>query len=100
MRVRALSGDAAARCAREESLLQQVGLVNFLDGVGLLADRGRKALDANRTAVELVDDRAENRAIHLVESCRVYFEQLERGESDLPRDDRRFVDLREVADAA
>src|SRR5208337_1808722 len=99
MRVGALRGDAAARRARQEAFLQQVGFVNFLDGVRFLADCGGKAFYTYRAAVELVDYRAENRAVHLVEACRVDFEQLESAERDFARDDRRFVDLREVADA-
>src|SRR5271154_6759748 len=100
MRVRALGGDAAARSPRQETLLQQVGLVDFLDRVGFFAPCRGKALDADRAAVELVDYRAENRTIHLVEGGRGDFEQLERAQRNLARDDRRFVDLREVADAA
>src|SRR5580658_4866937 len=100
MRVRALRGDAAARSPRQKTLLQQVRFVNFLDGVGFFADRRGQALDADRSAVELVDYRTENRTVHLVEAGRVDFEQLERAQRNLARDDRRLVDLREVADAA
>ena len=100
MRVGALGRDAAARGARKESLLQQVRLVNLIDRVGLFSDSGREALDPDRSAVKLVDDRAEDRAIHLIEACRIDFEQLQSGQRDLARDDRRFINLREVPHAA
>src|SRR5208282_254341 len=100
MRIRALGGYAAARSPRQETLLQQVGLVNFLDCVRLFADRRGQALDPDRAAVELVDYCAENRAVHLVEAGRVDLEQLERAQRNLAGDHRRLVDLREVADAA
>src|SRR3984885_5802463 len=100
MRIRAVGGDAAARRPRQKTLLQQVGFVNFLDRVGLFADRRGQALDADRAAVELVDYRAENRTVHLVEARRVDFEQLERAQGNLAREDRRLVDLREIAHAA
>src|SRR5271163_50317 len=100
MRIRALGGDAAARSPRQKALLQQVGLVNFLDRVGLFADRRGEALDSDRAAVELVDYRAENRTVHFVETGRVDFEQLERTQRNLARHDGRLVDLSEVADAA
>src|SRR5580704_19553502 len=100
MRIRALGGDAAARSPRQEALLQQVGLVNFLDCVGLFADRRGQALDPDWAAVELVDYRTEDRTVHFVEAGRVDFEQLERAQRNLARDDRRLVDLREVAHAA
>src|SRR5208282_389256 len=99
MGIGALGRDSSARSPRQKSLLQQVRLVNFLDGVGFLADRGGKTLDADRSTVELVDYRTENRAVHLVEAGRVDFEQFERAQRDFARHDRRLVDLREVAHA-
>ena len=39
-------GDAPARRARQEALLDQVGLDDILERAALLADRGREALDA------------------------------------------------------
>ena len=79
MRIRALSRDSSARGSRDKSFLQHVRLVDFLDSVGFLADRRRQALDSDWPAIELVDYRAENRSIHLVESRGVDFEQVERG---------------------
>ena len=49
-------GDAAARGAHQEALLDQVGLDHVFDRAALLAERRRKAFDADRTAVELLDD--------------------------------------------
>src|SRR5579872_529996 len=75
MRIRALGRDASALRARDESLLHQVGLVDFLDSIALFADRRREALDADWAAVELVDDGGEDRAIHFVEAHRVDFQK-------------------------
>ncbi len=49
--------DAAARRAIEEADLDQIRLVDVLDRVLLLADRGRQAVEPDRAAAELVDDR-------------------------------------------
>src|ERR1700733_6992858 len=100
MRIRALRRDATALGARDEPPLHQERLVNFLDSVALLAHRGREAFDADRTAVELFDDSGEYRAIHFVEAHRVDFEQLQRAERDLARDDGFLIHLREVTHPA
>src|SRR5262245_66615293 len=52
--------------ARQESFLDQERLVHVLDRVPLLADGGGERLDADRTAGELVDDRQQEGAVHLV----------------------------------
>ena len=100
MRIRTRSGDAAALGARNESLLHQVGLVDFLYSVALFADCGREAFTPDRAAIEFVDDGGENRAIHFVEAHRIDLQQLERAKRDLARDDRLLVHLREVTDTS
>ena len=55
MCIRTLRGDAAARRAGNEPLLQEVGLVDIANRVGFLADRGNQRIDSDRTAVELVE---------------------------------------------
>ena len=75
MRIRALGRNPSARSARDKSLLQHVRLVHFLNRVGFFANCRGQALDPDRPAVELVDYRAKNRSVHLVESRRVDFEQ-------------------------
>ena len=70
--------DAAARRAHHEALLDQVRLDHVLDRAALLAERRREALDADRTAVELLDDRQQELAVHDVEAERIDVEHVER----------------------
>src|SRR5260370_31999866 len=100
MRVRALCREAAACRARDEAVLQQVRLVYFANGIGLLADCRREALDADRAAIEFIDDCAQDGAVHAIETACVDFEQFESAERHFARHDWSFVDLREVAHAA
>ena len=58
-------------------MLEQVGLVDVLDRVGLLADRGGERVHAHRAAAELLDDREEQPAVDLVEAVGVDLEQRE-----------------------
>ncbi len=55
----------------------------------LLADRRRQAVEPDRAAAELVDDRAQQPAIEVVEAVRVHFEQLQRRVRDVERDRAR-----------
>src|SRR5205814_3777542 len=64
----------------------------------LLADRGRDRVDADRPAVELVDDRLEHLAVDLVQAELVDLEQAERGPRDVERDLALGAHLGEVAD--
>src|SRR5258708_3200411 len=100
MRIGARGGDAATGGPCDKTFLQEIGLVHFADGVGFLAHRRGEALDAYRAAVELVDDRGKDRAVHAIEPAGIDFEQFERTECDLATYDRRGVDLRKIADAA
>src|SRR5262249_58988567 len=61
VRARPRRGDATLRRARQEALLDEVGFVDLLDGVALLADGGRQRVQPDRTARELVDDREQQR---------------------------------------
>src|SRR5262249_45642166 len=61
-------GDAALRRTRQETLLDEVRLVDLLDGVALLADGGRQRVQPDRTARELVDDGEQQRAVHAIEA--------------------------------
>src|SRR5687768_10833954 len=70
-----LRRDSAPRRAVEEPDLQQEGLVDVLDGVGLLADRRRQRAHPHRPAAELVDDGEEQLAVDLVEPVLVHGEQ-------------------------
>src|SRR5215208_7875251 len=64
----ALGDDAAAGGALDEALLEQVGLVDVLDRVLLLVDRGRKRREAHRPARELHRDGVEDGAVVTVEA--------------------------------
>ena len=59
MRKPGLGDDTAAIRALDEAELQQVGLVDVLDRVGLFAERDRECRETNRPAVEALDDRPE-----------------------------------------
>src|SRR5678815_1670589 len=77
MLVGVAGGDAAARGAHHEALLDQIRLDHVLDRAALLAERRCEALDADRTAVELLDDRQQELAVHHVEAERVDVEHVE-----------------------
>src|SRR4029453_8065339 len=78
MLVGVTGGDAAARGAHDEALLDQIGLDHILDRAALLAERRRETLDADRAAVKLLDDRHQELAVHHVEAERVDVEHVER----------------------
>ena len=57
MRIGALRGHATPRGSGDKSLLQEIRFVNITDGVSFLRNRGGERFQADRTTVELVDDR-------------------------------------------
>src|SRR5437879_13577573 len=65
--VRGGRGDAAARRAREETLLHQERLVHFLERPRVLAHRGADRLQPHGAALELLDDRLEDPGLQLVQ---------------------------------
>ena len=82
MAVRRGGGHPPARRALEQALLQEVGLVDVLDRVGLLADRVGERRQPDRAAVEAHADRVEQLAVQAVEAEPV---DLEQGEGLLGR---------------
>src|SRR5687767_14213820 len=50
------AGDPAAGSALQEADLDQVRLVQVLDGAAVFADRGRQSVHADRAAAEALDD--------------------------------------------
>jgi hypothetical protein len=88
-----------ARRAHDETLLDQERLDHVLDRAALLAERRREALDADRAAVELLDDRQQQLAVHDVETERVDVEHVERRLRDFVGDAPRRLDLRVVPHA-
>src|SRR6266446_8642464 len=78
MGIRPLGGYAAARRPRDESLLQEIGFVNVTNGIGFLADRRCQGLDPHWATVKLIDDRAQDGAVHLVETAGIDLQEFER----------------------
>ena len=100
MAVRQRRRDPAARGPLQEALLDQERLQHVLDGVALLADRRREVVDADRSAGELLEHRAQELAVHHVEARHVDVEHHERVVGDLARDLAFGAHLGEVAHAA
>ena len=78
----------------------RIRLDHVLERAALFADRGRDALDADRAAVEFLDDREQQLAIEGIEALRVDFQQVERGARDGLIDVPVRLHLRVVAHAA
>src|SRR5690606_7868564 len=93
-------GDAAARGADEVALLQEVGLVDLLEGVLFLADAGGEGLEADGSAVEAVDDHREQAAVHGVEAGFVHLQAGEGAGGAFAIDAVAAGLLHEVAHAA
>ena len=93
-------GIAVLGVALEKADLDQEGLVDVLDRVLFLADRRGDRVEADRAAAELLDDRAQQLAVDLVEAVLVDLEQLERRVRDVERDRAVGAHLRVVAHAA
>ena len=68
MAIRQGGGDAAARSSLQVALLDQEGLQHVLDGVALLADGSGQVVHADRAAVELLQNRLNEFAVHDVEA--------------------------------
>jgi len=96
----ALGDHAAARRAHEKAAHDEVGLVDVLQRVGLLAERHGKRLETDGPAVELLDDRLQDVSVELVEPLAVHLQQLQGSETDVVTDAPLMAYLGEVADAA
>src|SRR5687767_5671581 len=98
MSIGALRGHPAPRCALEVTLLEQVRLVDVLDRLRVLADRGSKCFEADRTTVELVRYRPEEAAVAVIEAGVVHLERRERLARDREGDVSVVAHLRVIAD--
>ncbi len=99
--VGALGGDAAARGALQEALLQEVGLVEILDRPAVLAHRRGDRLDPRRAAAVDLDQHREDPPVELVEAEVVHLEERQRLLRHREVDPRGVrVDLGEVAHPA
>ena len=72
-------GDAAAGGSVEEANLNEEGFVDLLQRVLLLGQGGGECVEADRPAVVLLDDGAQQAAVEFVEAVSVDLEQAERG---------------------
>ena len=78
-------GDPTPGGALQQALLEQVGLVGVLDGVGLLADALGQGGEADRPAGEAAAQHVEDGPVDLVEAEFVDTEHLEPGHRGLRR---------------
>ena len=100
MRERQVGGFASAGGAHQVALLNQERLIDLLDGARVFAHCGGDGAQAYRTALELVDDGAQDTVVHLVQTVLI---DIQCGEGDLcdrQRDGAVAFDLGEVADTA
>ena len=72
-------GDAAAWGAVEEADLDEEGFVDLFEGVLLFGEGGGEGVEADRAAVVLLDDGAQQAAVEFVEAVGVDLQQRERG---------------------
>src|ERR687884_1323726 len=79
VRVGKRRGHTATGRALEEAELEQVGLVDVLDRVALLAGRRRDRVQTHRAASELLDDGAQQLVVGGVEATLVHLQQREGG---------------------
>src|SRR5688572_4221331 len=99
MLVRLLGRDATARSATEESLLEQVGLVDVLDRVARFGHGCGDRLDADRSAFVVLDQDFQDSAVLSVEAGTIDFEPRAGVVDDRFVDPPAAVDLRKVASA-
>ena len=99
MPVGVCGGDAATRGAVDESVHEEVRLVDVLDGAAVLAESGGQGFDADRSAGELIDDGHEVVPVVLVEAELIDVEDVERHVGDLLGDATVEADIREITHA-
>src|SRR5688500_12126176 len=99
MLVRFLGGDSTARSAPEKSLLQQVRLVDVLDRVARFGHGGGDRLDADGSALVVLDQNFQDPAVLSVEAGAIDLEPRARVVDDRFVDPPAAVDLCKVASA-
>src|SRR5204863_7205598 len=82
----------------DDAELEQVGLVDIFDRVRLLAKSHRERGETDRVALELLDDRPEQRAVRALQPVAVDLHQLQRLTRDLERDLPLVADLGDITD--
>src|SRR3546814_9304656 len=88
MPIRLVRRHASARGADQEALLDQVRLDHVLKRAALLAQRRGQRFDADRAAVEVLDDQVEQAPVQVVETFRIHLQHLHRGIRDVVVDAR------------
>ena len=86
-----------ARRTPEQALLQQVRLVHVFDGVTRFGERGGQGFDSAGATVVVLDQRAEQAAVHLVEPGGIHSQAVAGNLYDLGVDVTGALHLREVA---
>ena len=86
--------------ALHEAQLEEVRLGDVLERVGLLVERGGERRHTDRTAAELLDDRPDERDVHLVEAELVDLEDGQRLACDGHVDVSVAAHLGEIPDPA
>ena len=90
---------AAPRRAAQEAALQQVGLVDLLDGVRLLAYGVGQRGQPHRAAIVLLEDDGEDLPVHPVQTFLVHLEQVQGLARHLRRDAALVAHLGEIPHA-
>ena len=60
-------------CTLQEAQLQQVGLIDIHNGIGLLTDRSGDSVQPHRAAVEFLDDSQKHLMVQLIQPQVVHF---------------------------
>ena len=100
MTIRVRRRDPTARCALEKAILYEEGFVHLLNGASVLADRRRYRAKSHGSAIEFLNDRAQQATIHVVESEMIDIEECQGGLCHRQRDPSISADLRVVAHAS
>src|SRR6267143_4968665 len=95
--VRGSRGAAAARRASQKATLHEERLVYLLEGAGILAHRRGDSGEPDGPALELLDDRLQDPAVHVVEPELVHVQAFQRLARHLRGDLSAGADLSVVA---
>src|SRR5438552_2779982 len=100
MSVRLGSRNTPAGCALQKSILHEERLVHFLDRFDIFAYGSRYRSNADRPAIELLDDRLEYACVHIVQTKLIDIEQLQRFTCNIFSDASCSADLCVVTNAS
>ena len=91
---------ASARGTFDESFLDEVRLIDILDGAGIFTHSGSDSVESDRSATELIDDGREEFVIYLIEAESIDIQRLEGILGDVEVDSAVAFDLGKVAHAS